>query len=113
MPIHYACVLNSRNVVVLQGVYEKSGTIFRTQVVQNANRIQRYSYTEAALDSNLRILYHNWDTATAAIVISHEVDKQECGQFLENFKNNVEVHILGRRDTGYEQPMNASREDPA
>ena len=100
MPIHYACVLNARNTVVLQGVYEKTQTIFKTQVLQHANRSQRYGFSEAMLESNLKILYHNWDTATAAIVFSNEVDRQECGAFLEEFRSHVETHILGKQDTG-------------
>ena len=75
MPIHYACVLNKRNVLVLQGVYEKSQTIFKTQVLANTQYIKRFAYSEAPLESNLRIMYHNWDTVTAAIVVSIEVDQ--------------------------------------
>ena len=53
-------------------------------------------------------MYYNWDTVTAAIVVSKEVDKQECGEFFDQFKQLVEVHILGRKET-YEAPnMNGS-----
>ena len=48
-------------------------------------------------------MYYNWDTVTAAIVVSKEVDKQECGEFFDQFKQLVEVHILGRKQT-YEAP---------
>ena len=60
-------------------MYERTATNFKTQVQQNSSRIQRFGYAEAQIEGNLRILYHNWDSVTAAIVISHEVDKQECG----------------------------------
>lgn len=96
MPVHYACVLNARNVIVLQGVYERTQTIFKTQVIQNSNRIQRFGFAEAPIDATLRILYHNWDTATAAIVVSQEVDKQECSQFLDQFRSHVEYQMLGK-----------------
>ena len=83
MPIHYASILNRYKVVVLQGVYESTQTIFKTQVIQNAHVITQFGYNEAPLENNLRIMYHNWDMVTAAIVVSHEVDRQECGKFLE------------------------------
>lgn len=110
MPIHYACILNARkDVVVLQGVYERTQTIFKSQVMQNSNIIKQYQYTDCQTESNLQILYHNWDTVTAAIVYSREVDRQECQEFLEQFKNYVELNILGKRDTGYQAPtMNNS-----
>ena len=54
--------------------------------MQNATYIKRFGYSEAPLESNLKILYHNWDTVTAAIVISHEIDRQECQEFVEHFK---------------------------
>ena len=60
-------------------MYERTATNFKTQVQQNSKSIQRFGYAEAQIEGNLRILYHNWDSITAAIVISHEVDKQECG----------------------------------
>ena len=75
MPIHYASVINNRNVIVLQGCYEQSQTIFKSQVISNSKIIKRYGYAEAPIEGNLRILYHNWDMVTAAIVISQEVDK--------------------------------------
>ena len=104
MPIHYACILNCRSVIVLQGVYASTQTFFNTQVVQNSNRIVRFGFSEVPLkNSDLRIVYHNWDMVTAAIVASHEVDKQECGEFLENFKNHVESTALGK-PTAYEAP---------
>ena len=99
MPIHYACVLNQRTALVLHGVYKDTETIFKTQVLQNSNRIKRFSYSEAPLDNNLRIMYHNWDTVTAAIVVSHEVDQQECGEFLEQFKAHLEANVLGKSYT--------------
>ena len=83
MPIHYGCILNQRNFVVLRGMYSRTETDFKSQVQQNSNAITRFGFSEAPLQSNLRILYHNWDSVTAAIVVSHEVDKQECGEFLE------------------------------
>ena len=43
------------------------------------------------LDQRLRILYNNWDTVTATIVVSEEVDKQECHEFFGHFKNFVET----------------------
>ena len=61
----------------------------------------------AASAQKLRILYHNWDTVTAALVISHEVDKQECMMFLEEFRQNVEAEVLGKSG-GYQNPMNDS-----
>ena len=110
MPIHYACVLNARFNVVLQGMYEKTATNFKPQVTQNANRIQRFQYSEVPLpQTNLKIMYHNWDTATAAMVVSHEVDRQECGEFMEQFKLHIEQTVLGKTSPGYEAPtMNAS-----
>ena len=109
MPIHYACILNNRrDVVVLQGVYNRTQTIFKSQVLQNSNRIKQYGYADAPTESDLMILYHNWDTVTAAIVYSREVDRQECQEFMEQFKNYVEVNMLGRRE-GYQAPgMNGS-----
>ena len=74
MPIHYACILSQRNVLVLQGVYSHTQTIFKTQVLQNTKHIKRFAFSEAHLENNLRIMFNNWDTVTAAIVISHEVD---------------------------------------
>ena len=38
-----------------------------------------------------------------AIVVSHEVDKQEVGEFLENFKNHVEMTALGKSQA-YDAP---------
>ena len=109
MPIHYACILNQRNVLVLQGVYSHTQTIFKTQVLQNTKNIKRFAFSEAHLENNLRIMFNNWDTVTAAIVISHEVDQQECGEFLENFKTYIETNVLGK---SYQAPnaMNASHE---
>ena len=96
MPIHYASVLNCRNVIVLQGVYASTQTFFNTQVIQNSSRITRFGFSEAPLgNSDLKIVYHNWDTVTAAIVVSLEVDRQETGEFLENLKNHVEMTLLG------------------
>lgn len=86
MPIHYACILNDRRAFVLHGMYERTQTIFKSQVIQNASVIQKYGYAEAPIESNLRILYHNWGTATSAIVVSHEVDRQECAEFCDQFK---------------------------
>ena len=86
MPIHYACILSNNKEVVLQGMYAKSQTNFKTQVVQNSGVIQQYRYSEAQLPDNLKILYQNWDTVSAAIVISHEIDRQECQEFIEHFK---------------------------
>ena len=83
MPVHYACILNFRNQLVIHGVSEKTQTIFKTQVIQNVNRIIRFGFSEVPIESNLRILFHNWDTVTAAIVVGLEVDRQECGEFLE------------------------------
>ena len=104
MPIHYASILNCRNVIVLQGVYASTQTFFNSQVIQNSNRIVRFGFSEAPLvGSDLRIVYHNWETVTAAIVVSHEVDKQEVGEFLENFKNHIEVTTLGKSQ-GYDAP---------
>ena len=104
MPIHYACILNCRNVIVLQGVYASTQTFFNSQVIQNSNRIVRFGFSEAPLaNSDLRIVYHNWETVTAAIVVSHEVDKQEVGEFLENFKNHVEMTALGKSQA-YDAP---------
>ena len=48
-------------------------------------------------------MYFNWDTITAAIVVSAEVDRQECGEFTDQFKQLVEVQILGRKQQ-YEAP---------
>ena len=39
MPIHYACVLNARNTIVLKGMYERTQTDFKTQVAQSSHRI--------------------------------------------------------------------------
>ena len=39
MPIHYASILNARNIEVLHGVYASTQTIFKTQVLQNAKVI--------------------------------------------------------------------------
>ena len=60
----------------------------------------------------MRILYHNWGTVTSAIVVSHEVDRQECAEFCDQFKQYVEANLLGKRDNnGYEAPgMNTSEE---
>ena len=46
---------------------------------------------------------------TAAIVMSHEVDRQECGEFLEQWKQHLEANVLGKT---YHAPtdMNASHE---
>ena len=74
MPIHYACILNQRHTLVLQGVYSHTQTIFKTQVLQNTRSIKKFAFSEAPLENNLRIMFHNWDTVTAAIVVSHEVD---------------------------------------
>ena len=83
--------------------------------MKKAGCIKKYAYSEAEVDGTnqpasqkLRIQYHNWDTATAAIVISHEVDKQEVQQFLEQFKIDVETQVLGKKGGAYENPMNAS-----
>ena len=76
--------------------------------MQHVNRIQRFGYSEITIEGNLRILFHNWDMVTAGIVISHEVDKQECMQFLENFKHDVETQMLGRQDTGGYEGLNAT-----
>ena len=97
MPIHYASILSQRNVVVLQGVYATTQTSFKTQVVQYAQAIKPFGYGEAALQSNLRVLYHNWGTVTAAIVVSNEIDRQECQEFMENYKNFVETNLLGKK----------------
>ena len=41
-------------------------------------------------------------------MVSQEVDRQECGEFLEQFRNFVETNMLGRKG-GYEAPtMNSS-----
>ena len=58
-------------------------------------------------------MYHNWDSVTAAIVVSHEVDKQECMEFFESFRNYVQVNILGRDSRQqYEAPdMNGSQSE--
>ena len=96
MPIHYASILNQRSFVVLRGMYSRTETDFKSQVQQNSNMISRFGFSEANLQSNLRILYHNWDSVTAAIVVSHEVDKQECQEFLEQFKSFVEIQCLGK-----------------
>ena len=95
MPVHYACILNFRNQLVIHGVSEKTQTIFKTQVIQNVNRIQRFGFSEVPIESNLRILFHNWDSVTAAIVVGQEVDRQECGEFLEQFQQHVSANILG------------------
>ena len=108
MPIHYASILNARNTLVLQGVYERTQTIFKTQVIQNAYQIKRFGFSKVPLDQTLYIMFQNWDSITAAIVVSNEVDLQECGEFLDAFKNHVEVNMLGKKP-GYEAPtMNAS-----
>ena len=75
MPIHYACILNARNNVVLQGVYESTQTIFKSQILQNSRIITRFQFKEATISDGLRVLYWNWDTITAAIVIDNVVDK--------------------------------------
>ena len=103
MPIHYAAILSKNKEVVLQGMYENSQTSFKTQVVQNSAAIKLYGYSEAGLENKLKILYHNWDTVTAAIVISHEIDRQECQEFLEHFKQMVESKILGKK-ANYQTP---------
>ena len=66
-------------------------------MVQYAAAIKPFGYGEANLESNLRVLYHNWGTVTAAIVVSNEIDRQECQEFLENFKNFVDVSLLGKK----------------
>ena len=66
-------------------------------MVQFAAAIKPFGYGEANLESNLRVLYHNWGTVTAAIVVSNEIDRQECQEFLENFKNFVDVGLLGKK----------------
>ena len=106
MPIHYASILNSRNVVVLEGVDGRTQTKFTTKVVTNAAAIQRFGYAEVPIEGDMQILYHNWDTVTAAIVASKEVDKQELCAFIEKFKNDVETQVLGNQ--GYKAPMNGA-----
>ena len=103
MPIHYASILSQRNEVVLQGMYAQSQTSFKTQVIQNSGVIQQYRYSEAQLPDNLKILYQNWGTVSAAIVISHEIDRQECQEFIEHFKQMLESKILGKK-ANYQTP---------
>ena len=58
---------------------------------------------EAQLPDNLKILYQNWGTVSAAIVISHEIDRQECQEFIEHFKQMLESKILGKK-ANYQTP---------
>ena len=59
MPIHYASILNQRNVVVLQGVYAKTQTIFKTHVIQYANVITKFATKQVQIDERLSIVYKN------------------------------------------------------
>lgn len=112
MPIHYACILSTQKNVVLQGMYSQTVTNFRTQIVQYAGAIKEYQYSEQPLQNNLRILYHNMGAITQAIVISNEIDRQECSEFLERFKYYVDTELLGKQGGNYQAPsqiqMNSS-----
>ena len=41
MPIHYAALLNKRNVVVLQGIYKRGGSNFKTSVINYTGQIKQ------------------------------------------------------------------------
>ena len=103
-PIHYASLLNGRNVVVLQGVNASSQTNFKKQVEQNAEEIKHFGYSEVGdQESNLKIMYYNWDTVTAAIVVSLHIDRQECQEFFVHFKQFIEANLLGK-EANYQAP---------
>ena len=47
-------------------------------------------------DKNFKFVYKNLRTATIAIVITHEVDRQECGNFLDKVQEHFEITILDK-----------------
>ena len=59
MPIHYAALLNKRNVIVLQGIYKKGGSNFKTSVTQFSNQVEKYQTHQVMLDDKLILIYRN------------------------------------------------------
>lgn len=92
MPILYVALLNKRYEIVLQGVYKRGGSNFKTSVTNQSytSKIQLYGTNQIFLDEKLTLIYRNQDSVTAAIVITKEIDLFECGQFFEAFFVQIE-----------------------
>ena len=106
MPIYYASLINSRQVVVLQGVYEQTKTVFKSQVIQLSNKIQAYKTTLAQIDPTLSIVYRNYGTISLAIVVSKDIDLQESGNFIDAFLPFIETNVMGK--PGYTPPSSGN-----
>ena len=70
--------------------------------------VQQFRTTQIQLDQTLTIVYRNVGSVTYAIVISKDIDLQECGNFFDAFQPFVENNILAKAAGGSSKHLNSS-----
>ena len=94
MPIHYVCMLNKQNKVVLSASFEKQQ--FKQQIEENKGVIKLYQIIKFDFSEQIKFIYRNLGYITCAIVIENDVLKQEISEFFDEVIDHIDCYILGR-----------------
>lgn len=89
MPVLYACLVNQRKTVVLEGFYRDSKISYKKNILDYYSAFELYATKEINLDEKLNLVYKQLDVITICIVTTKNVDLYESGQFLEKFSNCI------------------------
>ena len=91
MPIYYACLLNRRKEIVLQGSYSTVQN-FRDRVIKAP--YEEYSTKEIFLDNSIKLHYRNMSEFILCAVSDEIVSLEEAAKFLDKFFRQICTEIL-------------------